>query len=484
MTARRALLFSFLDRYAALVMNIVSSMVIARLLTPAELGVFSVVMVLTTFVAAMRDMGAGQYLLQEKELTPTRLRATWTVQLGMGWLMAVVVLAAAFPAARFYDEPAMVGVMLVLSLNFATNPVGAMSYAWLMREMRFDVLAGIRLASATTGALVSVTLAWLDYGAISLAFGSLAATVVNGLAGLRFRPAGLGWGVGLAEVRRVLGFGSKISATGLLGSLANGAPELFLGKLQGVQAAGLYSRGNGLAFMFHRLVLDATCAVALPLFAQAQREQGTGVQPWLRAVCYVTALGWTFFGSVALLAYPLTRLLYGDQWDASVPITRWICLALALGLPAALTPHLLIGTGLATRLLKLTGVVLMTQVICVAAGAHFGLTQAAMGYAVAQCLGMLIWLRGTHVELGFKWRDLAQAIGRSAAVAGLTLLIPAACVAAFGLTPAQPVPPLLCAVVLGLPWFVLSLRWLGHPLYAEVQGLAGRVPGLKRWAFR
>ena len=481
MSTRRSLVFSFLDRYAALVMNIVSSMVIARLLTPAELGVFSVVMVLTALVSALRDLGAGQYLLQEKELTHARMSATWTVQVGMGWLMALVVLAAAYPVAHFYTEPAMLGVMAVLAMNFATNPVGAMSYAWLMRGMRFDILAGIRLASSTTGALVSVGLAWQGQGAISLAFGSLAATLVNALAGVRYRPAGLGWGLGFAELRRVLGFGSKVSGTSLLDTLANGAPELFLGKLQGVQAAGLYSRGNGLAFMFHRLVLDATCAVALPLFAKAKREQGSGVAPWLRALSYVTALGWTFFGSLALMAYPLTRLLYGDQWDAAVPVTRWICLALALGLPAALTPQLLVGTGLAGRLLKLTAVVLLVQVLCVGVGAQWGLVQAAMGFALAQVLAAVVWLHGTHKELRFSRLALAATLMRSAGVAALTVLVPAACVGVFGLQPAKPLLPLLCALALGVPAFVLALRWLQHPLYAEVQSVAARVPGLRRW---
>ena len=66
MSTRNSLFFSFLDRYASLVITVVSSMVIARLLTPAEIGVFSVTVVLLSFVTSIRDMGAGQYLVQEK----------------------------------------------------------------------------------------------------------------------------------------------------------------------------------------------------------------------------------------------------------------------------------------------------------------------------------------------------------------------------------------------------------------------------------
>ena len=152
MSTRRALFFSFLDRYAALVLSIVSSMFIARLLTPAEIGMFSVTMVFIMFISAMRDLGAGQYLVQEKELTPERIRATWTVLLGTGLFMALVVLAAAYPVAHFYNEPRMVEIMWVIAINFAVNPFGSMTYAWLMREMRFDALATMRFAGTLAGA--------------------------------------------------------------------------------------------------------------------------------------------------------------------------------------------------------------------------------------------------------------------------------------------------------------------------------------------
>ncbi|MBE0475394.1 oligosaccharide flippase family protein, partial [Rhodoferax sp.] len=112
MSTRNSLFFSFLDRYASLAITIISSMAIARLLTPAEIGVFSVTVVLLSFVSTIRDMGAGQYLVQEKELTTERIRAVWAVQLGLGLAMACVVLLASYPVALFYDEPRMRNVML------------------------------------------------------------------------------------------------------------------------------------------------------------------------------------------------------------------------------------------------------------------------------------------------------------------------------------------------------------------------------------
>src|SRR5690606_10833565 len=113
---------------------IVASMALARLLTPAQIGVFSVAMALLSLIATIRDMGAGQYLVREKDLTPDRIRAVWTVQLGLGTFLGLIVLAGSGPMAAFYGDPVLRDVMLLLALNYFINPIGSVTYASLMRE--------------------------------------------------------------------------------------------------------------------------------------------------------------------------------------------------------------------------------------------------------------------------------------------------------------------------------------------------------------
>ena len=123
-------------------------MVIARVLTPAEIGVYSVTIVLLMFVSTVRDMGAGQYLVQEKELTTERIRAVWAVQLGLGLGLAGLVILVSYPVSVFYGEPRMQNIMLVVALNYAINPFGSLTYAWLMREMRFESVALMRFSAS------------------------------------------------------------------------------------------------------------------------------------------------------------------------------------------------------------------------------------------------------------------------------------------------------------------------------------------------
>ncbi|MBK8578741.1 MAG: oligosaccharide flippase family protein [Candidatus Accumulibacter sp.] len=182
MSTRKALALSFLDRYSGLILHTVSAMVVARLLTPAELGVYSVTMVLLGFIATFRDMGAGQYLVQQKELTEERIRATWSVQLGLGLALALLVLAAAVPTASFYNEPRMLEIMAVLALNFAITPFLAFPYAWLTREMRFGTIAALRFTGSVVHAGTAIGFAWIGYGPVSLAWANTLTTVSGILA--------------------------------------------------------------------------------------------------------------------------------------------------------------------------------------------------------------------------------------------------------------------------------------------------------------
>lgn len=450
-------------------------MLLARLLTPAEVGIFSVTMVLLSYLTSLRDLGAGQYLLQEKDLTYERIQATWTVQLGLGLLFAVVALLASHPISVFYDEPKIRNIMLVLSLNFAINPFGSLTYAWLMREMRFESLAIMRFSASLCGSCTSIALAWYGWGPISLAYGSVVSTVANAAVAVCFRPATFPWLPGFREVRRVLSFGGKITAAGLVSAAATSAAELVLGKLQGMAAAGLFSRANGLATMFHRLILDATHAVALPLFAKESREKGGATQAFMRGTSYITAIGWSFFLGMFFLAQPVIRLLYGAQWDGSVEVARLLAIAMMLGVPASLCSVILTASGSVKVVLRVTLLNAAQYITAVVIGATNGLFALGIALIVASAVSMTTWLRFTRKQTGFTWAQLRGTLARSAVVALASAVCPALVFAWFGPHPMEIVAPLVLSIPGSICMFLGAIFLSHHPLKDEVTRIWARV---------
>ena len=467
MEPRKALFFSFLDRYASLAISVLSSMLIARLLTPAEIGVFSITVVLLTFVAAVRDMGAGQYLVQEKELTIERIRSVWAVQLGLGLGLACLVALASHPVAAFYNEPRMQAIMLVVALNYVINPFGSLTYAWLMREMRFENIALMRFAASASGALVATWLAWQGFGPISLALGSLAATATNAMIAVAFRPKFFSWLPGVRELSRVLQFGSQMTLSSIVETLSDGAPKLMLGKLQDLAAAGLYSRAGGLVQMFHRLFVDSVRAVCMPWFARQSRECGSLVDPFLKATAYVTAFGWSFCFVLMCLAQPIIRTLYGTQWDACVDLTRLLALAMVFNVPTALCQTALLSCGGVTTMARVTVQSAVQSVVFVALGASQGLV--ALGWAVvaSEAVSAVLWLRATSGQINLPLAALARAVRASLLVAVSCAVAPAMVLLHYGAYPDAIVLPLLLGGGGGLAGFALGVVLFKHPLQQE-----------------
>lgn len=484
MSTRRSLAFSFVDRYASLAIGIGWSMIIARLLTPAEIGVFSVAMVFIGLLSTMRDMGAGQYLLQEKKLTPDRIRAVWTVQLGIGVALAAAVLALSAPVASFYEDQRLKAIMYLLAFNYLVNPLGAVTHAWLMREMRYDAIALMRFSGTLAGAVTSVFLALRGYGPISLAWGSLATTLLNATASVFFRPKGYPWMPGLRELRRVLSFGSKVTPISIALSIASGAPEFLLGKLQSLTAAGLFSRAQGLVSMFGRLVSDAVYPVAFSLFAKELRESQDTSTSFVKAISYITALSWSFAVVLALLAHPIVRFLYGDQWNASVDLTRILAAAMALGSPVPLCRAALLAAGAATQALKATLLTVAVTLPLMASAAALGLHVLSGALVLSAAISLVILMWWTHKVVVFDCRKLAMATAKSLAVSAATAFAPGCAVLAWGTRPTQIMLPLTVGLLGSLIGFLLSVYATRHPLADEIRRISPSLSGLVRFRVR
>ena len=119
---RRSLLFSFIGRYAGIVIGLGMTMAAARLLTPADFGVFAVGLSAVMLIDVLRDFGTAAYLERLEAPERSVVRSAFTVSCIISGSCAAALVLAAIPLGRFYDEPGVGNVVLVMSAALLLNP--------------------------------------------------------------------------------------------------------------------------------------------------------------------------------------------------------------------------------------------------------------------------------------------------------------------------------------------------------------------------
>lgn len=455
---RLSFLFSFAEKYTLLLLGMASAMMVSRVLTPAEIGVYSVGAVLAGLAQAVRDFGVGQYVIQEKELDQDKLRAALSTSIAVAWLLAALVWASSGALAAFYRQPQLRPVLHLLSVNFVLIPFSSVTLPYLRRQLRFSAIYIINTSHSVAQLACSVSLALLGFGSLSLAWAAVAGTLAALMASLLLRPAGLPWLPGVRGMRKILRFGSLATAGGMVDEIGVAAPDLIVGKLIGMAEVGIFGKAMGVLNIFNQLITSAISPVVFPLYAAQARDGGDLKRVYLRTVSYMAVLAWPFFGFLALMAPAVLRTLYGPQWDAAVPLIRVMCISSAVYSMFSMARYLLVAMGHVQTQAKLDALAVPVRIAAVLMAAPLGLVWVAWAVVLGALFRSAITYAYLHQLAGIGWLDLFKAVRRSALVSLLCTGGPLAVLAWRPDASGQLLLPLLLAAG------ATALLWLGSML--------------------
>lgn len=472
-SVRKSIGYSLLSSNAVTVLQFVSSLIIARLLTPEQIGIFSVASVLVAVAQILRDMGASGYIIQVEKLTTEILRAALGVTLLAAGVIAAGFALASGAIAAFYGEPRVQDVMFVLALNFALTPFGAVTMACVRREMRFRAIAVANLFSAVISLAVSIALAYLDYGAISLAWGSVAGTLASIVAAYVMRPAYMPWAPSLKGASAILGFGTVTTSSSILAYVNMAAADLVLGKLAGMSAVAYFNRAASLNRFFGTMLSKALNPVLLPAFSEIRRNGGDVRQAFQKGTVMVTAVTWPVYTVIAVLAEPLILVLFGDQWCASVDLVPFIAMTAVLSGTYTMcgASYVALGKPGLNLIAEATNLPIKVLVIVlVASGGALAVAQAWPWIALA---GAVVHQYLIRRELGISpmafWRPLWRS-GAMALLCGAGAWLGTWSAAGIASVPAI---PLLAGTMAGAVTWMLAVWLVRHPVKGEIDKVAG-----------
>lgn len=304
--------------------QLLTLLVLSRLLTPADFGLIAMVLAITNFAMLIRDLGTGAAIVQKAVLDPeTTLTAHWSnCFLGLG--LAVVLALIAIPAAWFFNAPTVQPLLQLLALSYPLLGSSTVHQALLERESRFGVLARIEISAMVTSFFVAVIAGYLGMGAFAFVLQALALALVSSVqlwfaSSLRTR-----WYWGRKEALEIWRFSGHLLGFNLVNYFARNADTIIIGRVAGPTMLGPYSIAYRLMlFPLQNLTFVAARAL-LPVMSRSQGAFGELAEMYSRTLSVIAFFTAPLMAGLFVLREPFVDVVLGDEWVLVATLTAWL----------------------------------------------------------------------------------------------------------------------------------------------------------------
>ena len=457
---KRGLKWAFAGAFAVRFGTFLTGLLLARILSPRDFGVYAVAFVALLVTASINDIGIEATLVRWPhdldEVAPT---AT-TIVMAFSTALFVAFWFAAPAFARVFNAPDGVGVIRLMSVGLIISGVFTVNSAMTNRTLRVHVRSSGEIAATVVCLGTTLALAKAGFGPYSLAWGNIGGNLVVGIvlfvwAPMRYRP-----GFHPPTARALLRHGLPIAGAALIFVAILNTDNVVVGHYLGPVELGFYALAWNVSSWPVVIFSGAVSMVSLSGFAKLQHDQDELSRAFAKSVGAVVAITLPFCVLLATLSLPTIHVLYGQKWSHSATALTFLAVLAAMRVVTIISTEVLVAVGRGRTVFGLQSLWLAVLVPTLIIGAHIGgIAGVGLGHVI---------VAGAIVLPAFAWalhrnNFSLRLIGRAVAwpVAGALCIAAVATVVAHLSLP--DIARLALAVPLGLAAYLTVIRSLWVP---------------------
>lgn len=382
-----------LAQVARLGLQLISIILLARLLTPEDYGVLALAMVFVGLGELLREFGLSSATVQAKEVSDDQQSNLFWLNVGVGASLALISFVGAGYASRVFEQPALQGVLSWLSLTFLVNGMAAQHRARLNRKMEFGPIAAADFIGQLLGTATGIGMAMTGWGVWSL----VGQQIAQALSILLILNVATRWMPSRprreASIRSFLSYGWGLMGAQLVNYASRNVDSLLIGHQFGGAALGVYNRAYQLLMMPLTQLSAPSTTIALPVLAQ-ERDEKRYKEKVLAAQTFFLNAIMLMVGGAACTAAALIPLLLGKQWTSAIPLFEVLCVAGFAQAAGYASYWVFLSKGLTTLHFKFTLMIRPFMIGLIFLGSTVSVLGVAAAYAASVTL---VWLSGLYV---------------------------------------------------------------------------------------
>lgn len=429
--------WAFFSSTSVRILQVITTLSLAKLLVPADFGVFALASFVVQAMTIFRDMGFSQVLIYRQGSISKSANTVFTLNLAGSVILMLILYAVAGPIGRALSNPQIVWPLRAMSGALLISGLANVPLALLDKQLKFKVRAIPEVVGAFAYAVVSIGLAAIHPGAWSLIIGWLAMTAASTIAAwmvTSWRPA---LEFDPHEARVIVGYGKHLMAASLIGFAFFQIDNASVGKWLGVTALGFYSMAFTVCNIPATNMAHVVNRVMFPTYSRLQDDLTEMRKVYLSTIKYISMASFPAAIGLFVLAGPIIRALYHEKWIPAIPLFHVLAfyglarsigatpgaVFMSLGKPDLVrkvsTLQLLIAAPLVYPVLRHFGTIgvaaLFTTAYLVGTLYSLGIVQRLLGMGVFGCLsavrvplmasaiaGLAAWFLSSHSD----WRSV------------------------------------------------------------------------------
>jgi O-antigen/teichoic acid export membrane protein len=399
------LFWSFVERMGSQAVRFAISIILARLLLPAEFGLLGMLVVFMALAQLLIDSGFGQALIQKHDPDQTDYCSVFYFSLGISIVCAGLMCACAPLIGSFYRQPVLTPLTRFMSLSLVFSSLRLIQINSYMKALNFRAQAVFSLTSTVISGGVGIALALMGFGVWSLAIQYVLGDVVSTIMAWIMHPWRPAAKFSSRSLRGMFAFGSKLLMSGFLNTAFTNLYPLLIGRLFPPAQLGYYMRAQQLPQIPNDTLSVIVSRVTFPMFS-AMREDGLLLKRCLRkALLSMALVNFPLMVGLAVTARPLVLTLLTAKWEPCIPYLQWLCVGGALLPLQGLHLNVLLAQGRSDLFFKLEVIKKVLAVIAIFVTYRHGVMAMIIGQVVLTVLCYALNGYYTTRLLSYSWHE-------------------------------------------------------------------------------
>lgn len=386
------------------VIQVVATVVLARILSPADFGLVAMVTTFSLLLANFGLNGFTEAVLQRDEISEALASNLFWITVAGGLLLTLAFVGGAHLLARFYGDPRVFPIALGLSPTILISTLSVIHLALLRRALSYTAVSANDVIGRFVGVVITVIVGLAGWGYWALVVGAVAqplSVTVGAWIACQWMP---GLPTRRCGTRQVVRYSTSVYGRFGINYFSRNMDNLLVGRFFGAHALGFYKKAYDLFVLPSSQLLSPVVGVVITTLSRFNRDREEYKRHFLRALSFVALVGMALGADLTLVGRDLVRLLLGPGWETSGQIFTFFAPGVGLMMLYMTLGWIHLSIGTADRWLRWTVLEVAVTGLLFVLALHWG----AVGIAAAWTLSFAVlifpgfWYAGQPIGLHFR----------------------------------------------------------------------------------